>query len=129
MKFSTIFRKLEINLSFFDYYKFFVNYFVNITKSLVQLKIKNFKNVSIKNRFKKKHFNKTNFKQKIIIFLKQAKSTNYLLFEIDLFFDMLLSINVDLSINVKLSNNNLSVNDFNKVISKNILIRTQQSRL
>ena len=72
MKFFVNFKKLKINLNFFEYYKFFVNYFVNIVKFFVQLKIKNFKNVSIKNRLKK-HLNKINFKQRNDNFLLSAK--------------------------------------------------------
>ena len=61
MKFSINFKKLKIELNFFDYYKFFVNHFVNIVKFLIQLKIRDFKNASIKNHFKKKHSNNTLF--------------------------------------------------------------------
>ena len=61
MNFFINFKKLKIKLNFLNYYKFFVNHFVNIVKSLVQLKTRNFKNASIKNRFKKKHSNKTRF--------------------------------------------------------------------
>ena len=63
MTFSTNFKNLKVSLKFFEYYKFFVKHFVNIVKSLIKLKIKNFKKVSIKNRFKKKHFFKINFRR------------------------------------------------------------------
>ena len=42
IKFSRNFKKLKIKLRFFEYYKFFVNYYAIIAKSLIKLKIKNF---------------------------------------------------------------------------------------
>ena len=64
IKFLTILRNFKMKLNFFEYYRFFVNHFVNIVKSLVRLKIRNFINVSIKSRRKKNHFNKTCLKQR-----------------------------------------------------------------
>ena len=73
MKFPVNLKELKVNLNFFEYYKLFVNHFANIAKLLVQLKIKNFKSASIKDRFKKKHSNKINLKQRDDSFLLSAK--------------------------------------------------------
>ena len=63
-KFLTILRNLKMKLNFFEYYRFFVNYFVNIVKPLVQLKTRNFIDAFIKNRRKKNYFNKIYLKQR-----------------------------------------------------------------
>ena len=59
MKFLRNFRDFEVDLKFFDYYRFFVNYYAIITKSFVRLKIQNFIDVSIKKRKKRNHFETT----------------------------------------------------------------------
>ena len=55
MKFLRNLRKLEIKLNFFDYYRTFMNHYVVIARSLMRLKIKDFKNSSIKRRSRKEH--------------------------------------------------------------------------
>ena len=55
MKFFRNLRELKVELNFFDYYCTFVNHYIAIIRSLVKLKIKDFKDSSIKNRSKKKH--------------------------------------------------------------------------
>ena len=64
MKFSRNFRDFEVDLRFFDYYRFFVNYYAIIIKSFVQLKIQNFIDVSIKERKRRNHFEKIILKQR-----------------------------------------------------------------
>ena len=56
MKFSRNFRDFEIDLNFFNYYRFFMNYYAIIIKSFVRLKIQNFIDVSIKKRKKRFYF-------------------------------------------------------------------------
>ena len=38
IKFSAILRDFEVRLNFFEYYRFFVDHFVNIIKSFIQFK-------------------------------------------------------------------------------------------
>ena len=61
MIFSKSLRDLKVNLKFFDYYRFFVDYYATITKFLMRFKIKNFVDVffqksSTKNTFLKNMF-------------------------------------------------------------------------
>ena len=64
MKFLRNLRKLKIKLSFFDYYCTFVNHYVVITRSLMKLKIKDFKDSSIKKRSRKEHATRMRFRKK-----------------------------------------------------------------
>ena len=64
MKFSRNFRDFKIDLKFFNYYRFFVNHYAIIIKSLVRLKIQNFIDVSIKKRKKRNYFEKIILKQR-----------------------------------------------------------------
>ena len=50
MIFSKNLRKLKINLNFFEYYRKFVKDYAIIIKSLIQLKIENFKKNLNKNK-------------------------------------------------------------------------------
>ena len=50
MQFSRNLQKLKINLKFFEYYRFFVDYYVKIVKLLIKLKTRDFFNVSFKER-------------------------------------------------------------------------------
>ena len=70
MKFSKKFRDFEIDLNFFDYYRFFVNHYAIIIKSFVRLKIQNFIDVLIKKRKKRFHFEKIVLKQRHEIYVK-----------------------------------------------------------
>ena len=54
--FSKNLRDLKVNLKFFDYYRFFVDYYAAIAKFLMRFKIKNFVDVFLKNRRRKTHF-------------------------------------------------------------------------
>ena len=63
IQFSRNLRKLKINLKFFEYYRFFVDYYVKITKLLIKLKTRNFFNVSLKERRRKNYSQKTCLKQ------------------------------------------------------------------
>ena len=63
IKFFRNLKKLKIKLRFFKYYKFFVNHYAIITKSLMKFKIKDFRNNFIKNRFRKKHVTKLRFRE------------------------------------------------------------------
>ena len=51
MKFSRNLHELKIKLNFFKYYRIFINYYVAIIQSLMQLKTRNFKENSIKDQF------------------------------------------------------------------------------
>ena len=64
IKFSRNFRDFEVDLNFFDYYRFFVNYYVIIIKSFVRLKTQNFIDASIKKRKKRNYFEKITLKQR-----------------------------------------------------------------
>ena len=64
MKFLKNLRKLKIELNFFDYYRTFVNHYVVIARSLMRLKIKDFKNSSIKRRSRKEHAIRMRFREK-----------------------------------------------------------------
>ena len=55
MKFSRSLRELKIELNFFKYYYIFVDHYIAIVRSLMQLKTRNFKESPIKDRFQKKH--------------------------------------------------------------------------
>ena len=70
MKFSRNFRDFEIDLNFFDYYRFFVNYYAIITKSFVRLKIHDFIDASIKKQKKRNHFKKIILKQRHVLRIK-----------------------------------------------------------
>ena len=48
MIFSKNLRDLKVNLKFFDYYRFFVDYYATIAKFLMRFKIKSFVNVFLK---------------------------------------------------------------------------------
>ena len=64
MKFFRNLRKLKIELNFFDYYCMFVNYYVALIRSLMRLKIKDFKDNSIKRRLRRKHVIRMRFREK-----------------------------------------------------------------
>ena len=63
MIFSKNLRDLKVNLKFFDYYRFFVDYYALIARFLMRFKIKNFANAFFKNRRRKTHFQKIRFKR------------------------------------------------------------------
>ena len=67
MKFSRSLRELEIEFNFFEYYYIFVDYYVAIVRSLMQLKTRNFKENSIKDRSRKKHVIKLRLYEKVKI--------------------------------------------------------------
>ena len=64
MKFFRNLQKLKIKLSFFNYYRTFMNHYVVIIRSLMKLKIKDFKDSSIKKRSKRKHVIRIRFRKK-----------------------------------------------------------------
>ena len=67
MKFSRNLRKLKIELNFFEYYRIFVDYYVAIARSLMRLKTRNFKESSVKDRFRKKHVIRMRLHEKVKI--------------------------------------------------------------
>ena len=64
LKFFRNLRELEVELSFFNYYRTFVNHYVVIIQSLIKSKIKDFKDSLIKSRSKKKHVIRMRFREK-----------------------------------------------------------------
>ena len=64
MKFFRNLRELKVELNFFDYYRTFVNHYVAITRLLMKLKIKDFKDSSIKNRSRRKYAIQMRFREK-----------------------------------------------------------------
>ena len=64
MKFLRNLRKLKIKLNFFNYYRTFVNHYIVIIKSLIILKIKDFKDSLIKKRSKKKYVTRMRLRKK-----------------------------------------------------------------
>ena len=81
MKFSRNLRKLKIELDFFEYYRIFVDYYIAIAQSLMRLKTRDFKENSIKNRFRRKHVIKIRLHEKIKI--KKAFKNENLKFDAD----------------------------------------------
>ena len=75
MKFFVNLKELEIELKFFNYYRNFVDYYAIIFKSFIKLKIKDFINNSIKNKFKREHAYKMRLKKKIEENQSQSSST------------------------------------------------------
>ena len=70
MKFSRNLRDFEVDLKFFDYYRFFVNHYAIIAKSLVRLKTQNFIDASMKKRKKRNYFERTTLKQRHETYMK-----------------------------------------------------------
>ena len=67
MKFSRSLRELKVEFDFFEYYRIFVDYYVAIARSLMQLKTQDFKESSIKGQFRKKHVIRMRLHEKIKI--------------------------------------------------------------
>jgi hypothetical protein len=54
-KFLLFFNQLENVIEFFGYYRKFVEYYIALSKSLIELKTKDFKDISIKDYEREKH--------------------------------------------------------------------------
>ena len=63
MSFSRNLKEFEMRLKFFDYYRFFVNHYAVIARSLVKLKIKSFASDFVKNRSRRDHVNRVRLRK------------------------------------------------------------------
>ena len=63
MSFSRNFKEFEMRLRFFDYYRFFVNHYAIIARSLVRLKIKSFARDFVKDRSRRDHVNRVRLRK------------------------------------------------------------------
>ena len=61
--FSRNLKELEMKLRFFDYYRFFVNHYAIIVRSLVRLKIKSFASDFVKDRSRRDHVNRVKLRK------------------------------------------------------------------